>query len=113
MTTCSMPEYSPSVFFSNEDSVDVVVGSLVAGNGAAGSDIGEEVECAAQGEIEGDVAFANGSSKRAFKGDVVPLYRLNRLVGDDSATVLEAGSYIDRLPLDGHSCGRVDVFDCL
>ena len=46
--------------FADEDCVDVVVGGFVAGDGFAGTDVCEEVECAAEGEIEGDVAFADG-----------------------------------------------------
>jgi len=42
----------------DEDGVDVVVGGFIAGDGFAGPDVGEEVECSAEGEIEGDVAFA-------------------------------------------------------
>ena len=41
--------------------VDAVVGGLEAGHGAAGTEVGEEVEGTAQGEVEGDVALADGS----------------------------------------------------
>jgi hypothetical protein len=44
----------------DQDGVDVVVGGLVAGDGAAGSQVGEEVERSSQGQVEGDVALANG-----------------------------------------------------
>jgi len=44
----------------DEGDVDVVVGGLVAGDGLAGPDVGEEVEGAAEGEVQGDVAFADG-----------------------------------------------------
>ena len=50
--------------FPNQDSVDVVVGRLVAGDGFAGSDVRKEVERAAEGEIKGDMPFAYGSLKR-------------------------------------------------
>ena len=46
--------------FADEDGVNVGVGGLVAGDGFAGADIGEEVEGAAEGEVEGDVAFTDG-----------------------------------------------------
>lgn len=44
----------------DEGDVDVVVGGLVAGDGLAGPHVGEEVEGAAEGEVQGDVAFADG-----------------------------------------------------
>lgn len=47
----------------DQDGVDVVVGGLVAGNRAAGTQVGEEVECAAEGKVERDVALANGGLK--------------------------------------------------
>jgi len=40
--------------------VDVVVGRLVAGDGLAGTEVGEEVEGSAEGQVERDVAFADG-----------------------------------------------------
>jgi hypothetical protein len=46
--------------FSNQNSVDVVIGRFVACNGPTRSDIGEEVECPSKCKIERDVAFANG-----------------------------------------------------
>ena len=50
----------PLGVLADEHRVDVVVGGFVAGDGFAGTDVGEEVECAAKGEIQGDVAFADG-----------------------------------------------------
>lgn len=55
----------------DEDGVDVVVGGLVAGNGLAGTDVGEEVEGAAEGQVEGDVALADGG----LRGDQTVLGR--------------------------------------
>jgi len=46
---------------SDQDSVDIVVRGLVASNGAAGSQVSEEVEGSAEGKVERDVALANGS----------------------------------------------------
>ena len=46
----------------DEDGVDVRVGGFVAVDGFAGAYVGEEVEGAAESEVEGDVAFAYGSS---------------------------------------------------
>lgn len=45
--------------FTDEDSVDVVVGGLVALDGNTRADVGEEVEGAAEGEVERDVALAD------------------------------------------------------
>jgi hypothetical protein len=35
----------------DQDSVDTIVGGLVAGNGAAGTDVGKQVESAAQSQV--------------------------------------------------------------
>ena len=48
----------------DQDSVDIVVGGLVASNRAAGSQVGEKVEGASQSQVEGDVPLANGSLER-------------------------------------------------
>ena len=47
--------------FSDQDGVDAVVGGLEASDGAAGTQVGEEVEGTAEGEVQGDVALADGS----------------------------------------------------
>lgn len=44
---------------SDEDSVDVVVGSFEAGNREAWSHVCEEVECSSEGQVEGDMAFSD------------------------------------------------------
>lgn len=44
----------------DQDRVDVVVGGLVPGDGAAGTNVGEEVEGAAEGQVKGDMALADG-----------------------------------------------------
>lgn len=98
----------------DQDRVDVVVGRLVAGNGPAGPDVGEEIEGAAERQVERDVALANGRRQRALERNQVPRDAGNGLVGDDRLAVLvEAGGHVDRLPLDGHVGGRVDVLDRL
>lgn len=43
----------------DQDSVDIVVGGLVAGDRLAGTDVGEEVKGSAKGQVQGDVALAN------------------------------------------------------
>lgn len=45
----------------DQDGVDVIVRCLEAGDRAAGPQVGEEVECAAESKVERDVALANGS----------------------------------------------------
>ena len=98
----------------DQDGVDVVVGGLVAGDGSAGTDVGEEVECAAERQVERDVTLADGGRKRALEGNVVPVDALNGLVGDDRLAVgVQAGCDVAGLPLDGHVRGRVDVLDRL
>jgi hypothetical protein len=52
--------------FTDEDGVDVVVGSLVSRDTATGTDVCEEGEGAAEGEVEGDVAFSNGGCEGTF-----------------------------------------------
>ena len=44
----------------DQDGVDIVVGGFVAGDRLAGTQVGEEVECSAERQVEGDMAFANG-----------------------------------------------------
>ena len=44
----------------DKDSVDTVVGSLVAGDGAAGTDVGEQVESTTESQVQGDVTLTNG-----------------------------------------------------
>lgn len=62
--------FNPAVFslcvFTDEDCVDVVVGGFEALDGATGTDVGEEGEGAAEGEVKGNVAFADGGCKGAF-----------------------------------------------
>lgn len=43
----------------DEDGVDVVIGCLETLDRGTGSDVGEEVECTAEGEVKGDVTLAN------------------------------------------------------
>jgi hypothetical protein len=98
----------------DQDGVDVVVGCLVAGDGSAWSDVGEEVEGSAEGQVEGDVTLANGGRERTLKGDQVLLYALDGLVGNDRLAVfVEAGGDVDRLPLDGDLGRGVDILDGL
>lgn len=48
----------------DENSVDVVVGGLVAGNGAARTQVGEQVESTAESQVQGDVTLANGGLEK-------------------------------------------------
>lgn len=47
--------------FSDQHRVNVVVGRFVAGDGFTGTDVGKEVKCSAESEVQGDVTFSNGS----------------------------------------------------
>lgn len=44
---------------SDQDGVNSIIWGLVASNGSAGPDVGEEVEGSAEGKIEGDMSFTN------------------------------------------------------
>lgn len=44
----------------DQDGVDIIVGGLETGDGAARAQVGEEVECSSQGQVKRDVALANG-----------------------------------------------------
>lgn len=44
----------------NEDGVDAIVGSLEAGNRAARTDVGKQVESSTKSQVERDVSLANG-----------------------------------------------------
>jgi hypothetical protein len=44
---------------SDQDGIDVIVWGLIASDRAARSDVGEEVECSSEGEVEGNMAFTN------------------------------------------------------
>lgn len=109
---------------SDENGVDVVVWGLESRNGAAGTHVGEEVECAAEGKVQGDVALANGClnifsnlcltmgrgypyGKWSLEGNLVSLDALNGLVGDDSLAILQARSNINWLPLNW--CLQCDI----
>jgi len=98
---------------SDQDSVDVVVRGLVASNGAAGSQVSEEVEGSAEGKVERDVALANGSSERTLEGNLVLLDVLNGSIRDSGLAVLDNGGDIDRLPSNGGLGGGEDVLDRL
>ena len=98
--------------FSNQDGVDVIVGRLVASDGSAWSDVGEEVEGTAQRQVEGDVTLADGRRERALERDQVLGNAVDGLVGNDRLPFfVQAWGNIDRLPLDWDVCCRVDVLD--
>lgn len=97
----------------DKDGVHIVVWGLVASNALAWSYVGEEVECAAQSEIERDVALANRCSKRAFERDVIAGDGLDSFIGNDGLAVLDSRGDIYRLPLYRNVGGGEDVFDGL
>lgn len=55
----------------DQDGVDVVVGRLVAGNGSAGTDVGEKVESTAQSQVQRDVTLANRSLRFYLSSRIV------------------------------------------
>ena len=48
----------------DQNGVDVVIGSFVAGDRNAGTYVGKKIECTAKSEIERDVAFSDRSLVR-------------------------------------------------
>jgi hypothetical protein len=85
----------------DQDGVDVVVGGLVPGDRPAGTKVGEEVECAAEGKVERDVTLANGGGKGALQGNLVLLDALDGGIGDRRLAILEDRVDVDGLPLNG------------
>jgi hypothetical protein len=104
----------------DQDSVDTVVGGLVAGDGATRTDVGEQVESTAQSQVQGDVTLTDGGlgnrdqygepmrrdevgtySQGTLEGNVILLYAGNGFVRNSGLAVLQNGADIDGLPLDG------------
>ncbi len=103
---------------SDQDGIDVIVGGLVPSNGAARSQVGKEVKCSAESEVERDMALTDGGlssvsscatgvresnsldtyGQRSLQGNLVSLDALNSGVGDDGLAVLENGGNINGLP---------------
>ena len=44
---------------SDKNGVNIIVWGFITGNGFTRTDVGEKIECSAQGKVEGDMAFAN------------------------------------------------------
>jgi hypothetical protein len=84
----------------DENSVDVVVGSLVASNGTARTQVGEQVESTAESQVQGDVTLANGGSERTLEGDVVAAHTGNGIVGNGGLAILQDRGDINGFPLD-------------
>lgn len=72
----------------DQDNVDIIVRGLVACDRLAGTEVGEEVECSAEREVERNVTFANWRGERSLQGDVVASDAVNGRVGDDRLSVL-------------------------
>jgi hypothetical protein len=98
---------------SDQDGVDVVVWGLVASDGAAGSQVSEEVEGSSEGEVKRDVTLADGSSEGTLEGNLVLFNVVNGSIGDSSLAVLDDRSDVDRLPSNGGLGGGEDVLDGL
>lgn len=88
--------------FSNQDSVDIIVGGLVSLDGDTWSDVREKGECSSESQIERDVSFSDypvssmtrqstqkrtRGSKGTLQGNSVGLDTLDSLVGDDGLAV--------------------------
>jgi hypothetical protein len=84
----------------DENGVNAVVGGLVAGNRPARSQVGEEVECSSQGEVEGNMALADRSGEGALEGNLVPLNALNCRRGDAGLAIDKHRCDVNGLPRD-------------
>lgn len=85
---------------SDQNGVDAVVGGLVANDGFARTDVGEEVEGTTEGEVEGNMTLADRSSKRTLKGDQVLFYRVDGWLRNGGLSLHEDWSNIDWFPLN-------------
>ena len=108
----------------DQDGVDVVVGGLVASDGSAGTNVGEQVEGTAESKVQRNVSLADGGlyerkreriqqrrsptgktgeaySKGTLERNVVLLHAPDGIVRDGGLAILQDGSHIDGLPLDG------------
>ena len=84
----------------DQDGVDTIVGGLVASNGAARTDVGEQVEGPAQSQVQGDVTLTDGGGQRTLKRNVVLLNALDGVIGNGGLAILQDGGNIDGFPLD-------------
>jgi hypothetical protein len=102
----------------DQHGIDIVVGSLEARDRPARTQVGEEVEGAAKGKVQGDVSlsdrrlemglamrFATGAGtttygKRALERDVVPPDTLNSVIGNRGLSILQDRRDINGFPLD-------------
>lgn len=108
----------------DQDGVDVVVRGLVASDGSAGTNVGEQVEGTAESKVQRNVSLADGGlyerkreriqqrrsplgktgeaySKGTLERNEVLLHALDGIVGDGGLAILQDGSHINGLPLDG------------
>lgn len=98
---------------SDEQGVDVLVRGLVAHDGLARSDVGEQVEGSSQSQVHGNVALTDGGGEGTLEGNLVSVDGLNGAVGDGGLAVDQSGGDVDNLPVDGDLGGMVDVLDSL
>merc|ERR1712230_358969 len=98
---------------SDQDRVDVVVWRLVALDALAGSHVGEQVEGTTEGQVQGDVTFADGGGEGTFEGDEVAVDGFHCLGWDALLAVDEDRRDVDGLPLDGGIGGAEDILDGL
>lgn len=104
--------------FTDQDSVDIVVRGLVASDGPARANIGEEVESATKCKVKGNMALSNRSlhiflsiavpdrqtadtyGKRTLEGNIVATNALDSVVGDCGLSILQGRGDVDRFPLN-------------
>ena len=99
--------------FSDQDGVDVVVWGLVADNGLAGSDVGEETERSSQGQVHGLVALTDRGGQGALERNLVLVDRVHGGLRDRGHTVDQRRGHVDRLPVDRNLGGLVDLHHCV
>lgn len=99
--------------FTDENGIYTVVGSLVADDGLAGTDVGEEVECTTESKVEGNVTLADGGGEGSLEGDEIPFYRIDGRLGDGGLAVDENGCDVDGFPVDWNVSGTVDILHTL
>lgn len=98
---------------SDQDGINAVVGGLVADNGLARADVGEQVEGSAEGQVKGDMALSDRGCKGSLEGDEVLADGVDGGLGDGGLAIDEDGGDVDGFPLDGDLGGLVDVLDGL
>lgn len=98
---------------SDQHGVDVLVRSWVTSDRFRWSNVGKEVECLSQSQVEGSVTFSNGRGQWTFQGNEILVDRVNGCLWDCSLVVDEDRGHITGLPLDRNFCSDVDLLQGL